>query len=56
MCVPAGQDAFFEAVGAPVSTRTEAPPALDEAAQGLLLAKAKLLAPQYVTELLLPPS
>jgi quercetin dioxygenase-like cupin family protein len=54
MCAPAGQEEFFLEVGARVSTRTEAPPALDEAAQAAFAAKAQALAPQYRTELLGP--
>lgn len=55
MCSPAGQDEFFEQVGVPVAHRTEAPPALDQAAQSEFIAKAVALAPHYRTELLLPP-
>ena len=55
MCAPAGQDAFFAAVGEPVATRTEPPPRLDEAAQQTFIAKSMALAAQYRTELLLPP-
>lgn len=54
MCTPPGQEAFFSAVGAPVTSRTEPPPALDEDAQAAFIAKSKALAPQYRTELLLP--
>jgi quercetin dioxygenase-like cupin family protein len=54
MCTPPGQEAFFSAVGAPVTSRTEPPPALDENAQAAFIAKSKALAPQYRTELLLP--
>jgi len=53
MCSPAGQDEFFQLVGVPVAHRTEAPPALDEAAAAAFLAKAIELAPRYRTELLL---
>jgi quercetin dioxygenase-like cupin family protein len=55
LCAPAGQDAFFTAVGEPVQTRTEPPPPLDAAAQAAFIAKAQSLAPQYLTELLPPP-
>lgn len=55
LCSPAGQDDFFVKVGIPVAHRTEAPPALDEAEQAAFLAKAVALAPEYRTELLLPP-
>jgi quercetin dioxygenase-like cupin family protein len=51
-CAPAGQDAFFLAVGTPVPTRDSKPPVLDEAAKAAFGARAKALAPQYATELL----
>jgi quercetin dioxygenase-like cupin family protein len=54
MCSPPGQEQFFIAVGTPVRSRTEAPPPLDGAAQAAFVAKAKELAPEYRTELLLP--
>lgn len=54
LCCPSGQEEFFRAVGVPVAHRTEAPPALDDAAQAAFVAKALALAPQYRTELLLP--
>jgi quercetin dioxygenase-like cupin family protein len=54
MCTPPGQEAFFTAVGAPVTSRTESPPALDEEVQTAFIAKSKALAPEYRTELLLP--
>jgi quercetin dioxygenase-like cupin family protein len=53
MCSPPGQEKFFAEVGTSVSTRTEAPPKLDEAAQKAFIAKAIALAPKYRTELLL---
>ena len=52
ICAPAGQEAFFLAVGVPVAGRTTTPPPLDAAGQAAFLAKAKALAPQYRTELL----
>ena len=55
MCTPPGQEKFFSAVGAPVASRTEAPPALDEGAQAAFIAKSMKLAPEYLTELILPP-
>jgi quercetin dioxygenase-like cupin family protein len=55
MCSPSGQENFFRQVGAPVATRTESPPPLDEAAQAAFIAKSQALAPQYSTELLPPP-
>jgi len=54
MCSPPGQEKFFAEVGIPVSTRTEAAPKLDGAAQQAMIAKAIALAPKYRTELLLP--
>jgi quercetin dioxygenase-like cupin family protein len=54
MCSPAGQEEFFLAVGIPLENRTQAPPALDEAATAAFIAKAQALAPQYRTELLGP--
>ena len=54
MCTPPGQEAFFSAVGAPVASRTEAPPVLGEDAQAAFIARSKALAPEYRTELLLP--
>jgi quercetin dioxygenase-like cupin family protein len=54
LCTPPGQEEFFTAIGAPVTSRTEPPPALDEDAQAAFLAKSKALAPEYRTELLLP--
>ncbi len=51
-CAPAGQDAFFLAVGIPVPSRDSKPPQLDDAAKAAIAAKAKALAPQYATELL----
>ena len=54
LCSPAGQEEFFRAVGVPVATRTEAPPALGDAQTAAFIARAVALAPQYRTELLLP--
>ena len=51
-CAPAGQDAFFLAVGTPVPSRRSKPPVLDEAAKAAMGAKAKALAADYATELL----
>jgi quercetin dioxygenase-like cupin family protein len=53
LCSPAGQEEFFKEVGVPLTHRTEAPPALDEAATAGFIAKATALAPKYRTELLL---
>ncbi len=56
MCSPAGQEEFFRLLGAPLSSRTEAPPPLDEAGTAAFVAQAQALAPQYRTELLPPPA
>jgi quercetin dioxygenase-like cupin family protein len=52
ICSPAGQEEFFMEVGAPVATRTTAPPRLDPAAQAELRTKAAALAAKYRTEFL----
>jgi uncharacterized cupin superfamily protein len=52
VCSPAGQEEFFAKVGAPVATRTTAPPKLAEKAQAEFRAKAEALAPKYKTGLL----
>jgi len=49
-CAPAGQDAFFLAVGIPVPSRNSKPPVLSDAEKAAIAAKAKELAAQYVTE------
>jgi quercetin dioxygenase-like cupin family protein len=54
MCTPAGQEAFFRAVGTPVKDRRDPPPPLDPVAQAAFIAKAQELAPRYRTELLGP--
>jgi quercetin dioxygenase-like cupin family protein len=54
VCAPAGQEEFFTAIGAPVASRTEPPPQLDEDATAAFMTKSKALAPEYRTELLLP--
>jgi len=54
LCTPPGQEKFFAAVGQPVTSRTEPPPALDEEAQAAFMTKSRALAPEYRTELLLP--
>jgi quercetin dioxygenase-like cupin family protein len=56
MCAPSGQEEFFNLVGQPVATRTEAPPPLDAGAQAALIAKSTALAADYKTELLPPPA
>ncbi|HEY9241212.1 MAG TPA: cupin domain-containing protein [Streptosporangiaceae bacterium] len=55
LCAPAGQEEFFTLVGQPVATRTEAPPPLSPDAETAVIARARSLAPQFRTELLLPP-
>jgi len=54
ICVPAGQEKFFQEVGVPVATRTTPPPKLDKTAQAEFMKKAEELAPKYRTELLKP--
>ena len=53
VCVPPGQEEFFEAIGAPVASRMT-PPELDDAAMAERMARAEELASQYRTELLRP--
>ena len=52
ICSPAGQEDFFMKVGNSVTSRTAAPPKLDEAGQRDLLRKVQELAPMYRTQLL----
>ena len=54
ICAPAGQEEFFEQVGARVSSRTALAPKLDKTAQAAFIEKAQALAPKYRTELLGP--
>jgi quercetin dioxygenase-like cupin family protein len=54
MCSPSGQEKFFLEVGTPVTTRTEAPPPLDEVTQAAFIAKSRALTPLYNTEILRP--
>lgn len=54
MCTPPGQEVFFSEVGVPVASRTAPPPELNKADQAAFIAKAKALAPEFRTELLLP--
>ena len=56
LCSLAGEEEFVKEVGEPVAHRTEAPPALDDAARRAFIAKAIALAPKYRTELLLGES
>jgi len=53
-CAPAGLDEFFELVGDPVGSRTAPPPKLNDQEKMERMKKAVALAPQFVTELLLP--
>jgi quercetin dioxygenase-like cupin family protein len=55
MCAPAGQEEFFALVGQPVAGRTDPPPPLSPDEQAAFVARAMSLAPQFKTELLLPP-
>ena len=52
ICSPAGQEKFFAELGVPVASRTTPPPELNEKQMGEFIEKAKMLAPQYRTELL----
>jgi quercetin dioxygenase-like cupin family protein len=54
VCTPAGQEQFFMAVGDPVDSRTAPPPELTAEQRAERGARAKALAPQYRTELLIP--
>jgi len=53
MCSPAGQEQFFAATGDLVPDRTSPPPDLNEKEKAERVARAKALAPQYRTELLI---
>jgi len=52
MCAPAGQEAFFAAVGDPVDSRTASAPLLEGEALEERMRQFAELAPQYRTELL----
>lgn len=54
MCTPPGQEDFFLEVGDPVANRTAPPPHLSDAAIAERMAKARALAPKYVTEFVRP--
>lgn len=54
ICSPAGQEAFFLAIGQQVETRTTPLPPLDDAARAALMERTLELAPRYRSELLLP--
>ncbi len=51
MCVPAGQEGFFMAVGSPVSSRTSPPPVLSEEEQAEKRKLLEALLPRYRTEM-----
>jgi len=52
ICSSAGMEKFFMEVGVSVTTRTSAPPKLDDKQMAEFLEKATALAPKYRTELL----
>jgi hypothetical protein len=54
VCAPPGQEQFFAAVGTPVASRPEPPPALDEYDQAAFIERSRTLAPAYRMELVLP--
>ena len=54
LCVPAGQERFFAAVGDPVASRTAPPPALSEAERAERRARAASLAAEFRTEFVRP--
>jgi uncharacterized cupin superfamily protein len=54
LCTPAGQEEFFMAIGDPLESRTSPRPRHDKAQMEERIKKAKALAPQYRTELLIP--
>ncbi|CAN5768926.1 hypothetical protein BH09VER1_BH09VER1_45800 [soil metagenome] len=51
LCAPAGQEEFFQQIGAPVETRTAPPPELSEAEKAAGMAKAMALMAKYRTEM-----
>jgi quercetin dioxygenase-like cupin family protein len=52
MCLPAGQEEFFLAVGDPVDSRTALPPQLSNAERAERMERARTLSAKYRTELL----
>jgi quercetin dioxygenase-like cupin family protein len=52
MCLPAGQEEFFLAVGDPVDSRTAPPPKLSNDERTERMQRARALSAQYRTELL----
>jgi quercetin dioxygenase-like cupin family protein len=54
LCVPAGQEEFFLAVGDPLESRSATPPTLTAEERAERMRRAKMLAPKYRTELLGP--
>jgi len=51
-CSPPGLEEFFLEIGVPVKSRTTPPPTLEGAAQAEMIAKIRVAAPRYRTELL----
>lgn len=51
-CTPAGQEAFFAAVGVPLESRDAPPPKLSQDEQAAKAKLAQQLAPKYRTEML----
>jgi mannose-6-phosphate isomerase-like protein (cupin superfamily) len=54
MCLPAGQEEFFELIGDRVPSRTSPPPALSDGERKERMDRARELAPRFRTELLIP--
>ena len=54
LCVPAGQERFFAAVGDPVASRTAPPPALSEEERAERRARGASLAAEFRTEFVRP--
>jgi hypothetical protein len=52
MCLPAGQEEFFLAVGDPVDSRTAPPPKLSSEERAERIQRARALSAKYRTELL----
>lgn len=53
MCVPAGQDDYFIAIGDAVATRTSPPPPKSDAEKKAAMEQSLKLAPHYATEVLI---
>jgi uncharacterized cupin superfamily protein len=52
MCTPSGQEEFFMAVGDPLDSRAAPPPKLSDAERAERMQRARALAAEYRTELL----